>query len=233
MLKKLSAALIAAACCVSMSLTAFAVTGYGNTVDAPDYVPGVENQAASAEKVEASAEKAVKDAQQSGSKATVQLKNAKSITPDAIKTIAAKASEAGVPAVIHADQVQDGKVVARWYIDPAAAQTISSDINLGVATTGDSVQEVAKLFETFYNNTVSVVHMEHRGSIGAAVEIAVKADITGLDKENLLLFVFDKQTNSYMPLEKASYFLDENGYLHFTTSVAGDIIITDQALTLK
>ena len=68
---------------------------------------------------------------------------------------------------------------------------------------------------------------------GQPVEIAAKVDLTGMDTKNLYFYSYDKKTNTYRRIEKPAYWIDKNGYLRFTTELAGDIIITEGALERK
>jgi len=46
-------------------------------------------------------------------------------------------------------------------------------------------------------------------------------------------YSYDKKTNSYKRIEKPAYWIDKNGYLRFTTEMAGDIIISEGSLERK
>ena len=65
------------------------------------------------------------------------------------------------------------------------------------------------------------------------VRITVKVDLSKLNTENLNFFAYDKESNTYVKLTEPKYQIDANGYLHFDTSVGGDVIITDQGTDRK
>jgi hypothetical protein len=59
--------------------------------------------------------------------------------------------------------------------------------------------------------------------------LAVKVDLEGLDTDNLYFYVFKHSSNRYVELE-TEYEIDDDGMLHFTTPVGGNVIITDSPL---
>lgn len=65
------------------------------------------------------------------------------------------------------------------------------------------------------------------------LEVAARIGITGMDIKNLKIYYYDKAQNSYSLISDSSYWVDKNGYLHFNTAYAGDIVISDRALTLS
>ena len=46
--------------------------------------------------------------------------------------------------------------------------------------------------------------------------------------KNLYFYSYDAATNTYRRIEKSSYWIDANGYMHFATEYAGDIIISSK-----
>ena len=73
------------------------------------------------------------------------------------------------------------------------------------------------------------------GPAGArlAVEIAAKLDLTGMGTSNLYFYSYNSKANTYRRIEKPTCWIDKNGYLHFTTEMAGDIIISKGPLDRK
>jgi len=68
---------------------------------------------------------------------------------------------------------------------------------------------------------------------GQPVEIAAKVDLTGMDTSNLCFYSYDKATNTYKRIEKPAYWIDKNGYLRFTTELAGNIVVSGGPLERK
>ena len=63
------------------------------------------------------------------------------------------------------------------------------------------------------------------------IDAAVKVDLTGMNTKNLLFYSYNSKTNRYTPITNADAYMDENGFLHFTTNMGGDLVITDKPLT--
>jgi hypothetical protein len=71
-----------------------------------------------------------------------------------------------------------------------------------------------------------------QGSWGQPVEVAAKLD-SALATTNLVFYSYNKAANTYTRIVKPGYWVDKNGYVHFTTEVAGDIIISEGALVRR
>jgi hypothetical protein len=63
------------------------------------------------------------------------------------------------------------------------------------------------------------------------VSIAIKTTATSV--ENLVLYSYDRATNTYTMIRNPGCWIDANGYLHFNTTLAGDIIVSNGALAAK
>lgn len=88
-------------------------------------------------------------------------------------------------------------------------------------------------FERWFKNKLRVIHTDQQIDWGQPVRIAARVDLSGMDTKNLYFYSYDKATNSYRRIEKPAYWIDKNGYLHFTTEYAGDIIISEGPLKRK
>lgn len=178
----------------------------------------------------------VKEQSSAGQKAVVEVKvkNAGSITPAALKSMRLTTESSGGKAKLLADSTTpDGKVAARLYIDPAKSFYVEKEIKLGVSMEKKDVQKTQSVFEKHFDNKVSVVHFEHQGTFGMNIDAAVKVDLTGLNTKSLMFYSYDPATNRYAPIPNANAYLDDNGFLHFTTSIGGDLVITDKPLTSR
>ena len=161
----------------------------------------------------------------------VKVKNAGSITPAALKSMRLTTESSGGKARLLADSTApDGKVTARLYIDPAKSFYVDKEIKLGVSVEQKDVKKTQATFEKHFDNRVSVVHFEHQGTFGMNIDAAVKVNLTGLDTGNLMFYSYDPATNRYAPIKSSNAYVDENGFLHFTTSIGGDLVITDKPL---
>jgi hypothetical protein len=139
---------------------------------------------------------------------------------------------------LYADTKIGGKIVSRVKLDITAlyAKVMSGNtdaINYGSTVynigVGSSVQ---KLIDKNFGQIPVVVHMNQQDILAAPVEIAVKVDLSKLDKDNLLFYAYDKENKKVIKLN-TSYRIDKNGFLHFRTDKAYDILIVDEKLTKK
>lgn len=110
---------------------------------------------------------------------------------------------------------------------------LTTDMQVSGYVNGGVVNRPRAFFEKWYRNKLKVIHLAHTGSFGLPVEIAAKADLDGMDTANLFFYSYDNESNGYRLIEKPAYWIDRNGYLHFTTELAGDIIISDGKLEQK
>lgn len=177
--------------------------------------------------VENAIEKAVSDNLTS---ANAVVRNAVRVTADTLKNVAERFSDAAVAPKVSFDTVRGGAVVGRLTFDLTKVGNLSSDINLGVSTTNRTVSNV---FNRFFSNETALVDLAHKAAFGTEIEVAVKVDLSNLNTENLVFYCYDLATNSYFQIQNPKYFIDANGYVHFSTNMGGSIIITDSALTRK
>ena len=181
-------------------------------------------------KVKTATEKAAKDTPAGQTvKAAVQIKNADKIKHALLKQAADTAKKAGGNVTLHFDTMSsDGKsVLARISVNPEFA---TKDLLLSANKNSNNIKA---LFEKWFVNKIRVVHLEQEGSFGMPIKIAAKVDLDGMDTKNLYFYSYNKKLNSYHRIGKPAYWLDKNGYLHFTTEMAGDIIIIDGELVRK
>ena len=77
-----------------------------------------------------------------------------------------------------------------------------------------------------------MISLSQQGDFGTAVEISAKID-SKLNTKTLQFFAYDKATNRYTQITAPNYWVDQNGYVHFTTTLAGDVVISDKPLAKK
>lgn len=90
----------------------------------------------------------------------------------------------------------------------------------------------SRLVKAFSNN-VQAVTLSQNGKFGAEVEVAAKITTTSMDKNNIKFYTYDRDKNSYKEIDVGSYRFDNDGMVHFTTSVGGDILISSGELKKK
>lgn len=122
--------------------------------------------------------------------------------------------------------VMDGKsVAARLILRPEKA---TKSIALGVTLKGERQERLAAKFAKHFDANVAVVSLAQQGAFGMEVELVVKPDLEGFDTENLTAYSYDAETNKYKAIGEGACTLDDKGYVHIKTSLAGDILITDK-----
>ncbi len=234
-MKKLVSFALAIAMLASMSVTSLAAGGYDTTIDTQVKDTAVtETYKAVETKTEDAVEEAIEEIK-AGEKevVTVKVQNVKEIDAETFAEVAKAAEEKGVKAEVKADTAVGGKVTARITFDAADAAKLENSVKLGVKVDENSVKNVVATFNKYFSNEVVVIKCEQQGTFGMEVEMAVKVDISKLDASKLVFYSYDAASNTYKKLANTNYFVDANGYVHFTTKLAGSIIVTDKALTAK
>ena len=129
------------------------------------------------------------------------------------------------------DTVADGVVQVRLTI--GNPEKITKDIMVSGYVKGGEVDRIRSHFEKWFQNKLRVIHMDQSEPWGQPVQVAARVDLTGMDTNNLYFYSYEKSTNTYRRIEKPAYWIDKNGYLRFTTELAGDIIISEGPLERK
>ena len=157
--------------------------------------------------------------------AFVRLSNPGLVLLDIFRSIM---SSAGMDVIIFADSITaDGRAVdVRISFNPALA---TSDLNLHASTANRDAFITQSIFETFFDNTFTVINLAQEESFGKPVRIAVRID-PGLNFETLVFYVYDWVENTYHQISDPNIWVDRYGYIHFTTVLSGDIVITDRPL---
>ena len=128
------------------------------------------------------------------------------------------------------DTMDGNAVQVRVYVNNPTA--ITTDLLVSGYVTGAQAQATTTLFEKYFSNKVRTIHLDQTGAWGQTVELAARVDLAGMDVTKLMIYSYDKATNTYRRIENPAYWVDKNGYLHFTTPYAGDIVISEGALAL-
>ena len=201
----------------------------GSTTATTTATPNAPSDVSQSQAIDAAVKAAAAAKASGGTIATVNMKNVGNISLAALQ---AMAKAAGMPVKFQADSMSaDGKAVeVRITLDPGKS---TKGLNLSASTSNAGAKASEAMFEKWFRNNVSVVSFAQQGDFGQPVDIAAKVDLTGMDTSNLYFYSYDKATNTYRRIEKPAYWIDKNGYLRFTTELAGDIVITEGALERK
>jgi len=127
--------------------------------------------------------------------------------------------------------VINGKTEVRITISNPSS--INRDLKVSAYTTGSKVSSITNKFTKYFSNKVSVVHFDQTGSWGQEIRVAAKLDLKGMDTDNLVFYTYDSATNTYQRITAPNYSIDSNGFVHFSTSYAGSIVVSDGPLVKK
>ena len=215
-MNKFLSCILAVCLCLSFSVPALAASGYADTISAAGTNAVTSNRATTA--TTNAIEKAVAAGNTS---AEVSFRNVGSVSAETLQAIAKQSADNGVKVTVHIDKVEDQKVISRMYIDPVQASNLTGDINLEVDVSGKNVETVKNIFEKYFSNKMSVINLGQQGSFGMTVGMAVKLDLSEMNLGSLVFYSYDKATNTYSQITNPGAYVDDNGYLHFSTALGG------------
>ena len=182
------------------------------------------SQTGSVEKLNVSSS-AIKSANREGRYAVVNLNGDKIYTSGNDLVAAGKNLAYGEKLI--ARRVNGKRVDYQWYIDAKNAGKASSKLELGMTINDTAIKSK---FEKWFSNKVAAVTFNHKGSMGINTSVAVKADLTGLNKNTLIAYLYNASTNTYKKMTNANLYVDSAGYVHFNINEGGTVIITDRTL---
>ena len=223
-MRRIVGILIALTVLLGMSSAAFAaVGGYASSPIGPAPVTEAQITAAVAAAI----------GQGTGGAVRPTLNNVSTVAAAALRSAFTQAAAAGVTGtVIQLDTRQGNVVLSRVYVDFATAARLSGTVDLSAYVSGRTVTNAVNTFETFFDNTVIAVTLGQPGAFGAYINMAARVDLSGLNTDTLTFFVYDRDTNTFSRITP-EFRIDSAGYLHFSTPLGGDIIISDKPLTRK
>jgi hypothetical protein len=163
------------------------------------------------------------------------LENVSRVTTNNLKNVFAKAAAAGTTDLVFNlnTTANDGSVVSIITITPEIASTLKGSVNFALQVSGRNVNRaISNVHRHFANENVAAVSLAQKGPYGADIPMAVKVDLSSMDTDNLLFYVFSGLTSKYAQLE-TDYEIDSAGLLHFSTPVGGNVIITDAPLARR
>ena len=158
---------------------------------------------------------------------TVKFKNIGYISFDVFDKILNTAGSTSIKLV--SDSIMGNAVDVRITIDP---QKAVKSINLFASTKSEHAAYIKSIFGKHFKNDVYVISLVQQGDFGTTVEIAAKIDFES-DIGNLYFYSYDSKTNIYRQITAPSCWIDQNGYIHFITMLANNIIISNGPLELK
>jgi len=121
-------------------------------------------------------------------------------------------------------------VEGRVTINPRNSTNLTQDMQLGVFTNDGATGRTRRTFERFFSNRVVIIKASQKGSYGMSVNYAVKIGTDLANSRQLKLYSYDPGTNRYQEIRNSNIWLDRNGFVHFTTHLGDDLVISDGAL---
>jgi hypothetical protein len=129
------------------------------------------------------------------------------------------------------DTMDGSAVQVRLYIQNPSSFT--KDTMTSGYIKGAGVEEVQNHFTRWFANKLRVVRFDQQNQWEAPVQVAARLDLTGMDAKNLHFYSYDTAANSYRPITAPAHWIDTNGYLRFTTPLAGSIIVAEGPLVKR
>jgi hypothetical protein len=167
------------------------------------------------------------DAKRAGEAPVVKYKNISRISRNTMRSMAEAAGN--TPVRVHADTTFPDNprfVDVRVTFDPAKAQKA---IDVSASTTSPQANSVRRLLDNYYDNMLKVIEFKQQSDFGMPMEIAVYVGEVE-NPEDLELYHYDRGANVKTRLTDVDYWIDSRGYIHFITSRAGYIVISDGTL---
>ena len=177
-----------------------------------------------------SAQNAIKAAQAADSTtASARFTNVTDVPLSVMKAMADEAAKAKIKLTVVIDTVENGAVVLRQSFDPSLA---TKDVTFGGSAGSANAANVTSVFAKYFSNKISVFGITEPVDYGMPMGIALKADLTGLDNKALIVSSYNSAVNNYRQATNSCW-IDKNGYLHFSTEMAGSYVVSDKALARK
>lgn len=180
-----------------------------------------------AAKIQATIQQAQRDGKTA---ATHKIINGTALSQAVLQEIGRQAKATGIALTLSCDTVQDEKLKVRLTIKPELA---TQSIAITASLDNEQAQKTKAKYEKLCSNHVQVVSPGQQSGFGMTVEIVVKVDVSQLKTDTLIVYAYDPRANSHKQIPAGDCFVDDNNFVHINTSLAGDLVITDQLLTLK
>ena len=160
---------------------------------------------------------------QSALVAVATWRNPASITAADMAVLANTAGD--TPLIVNADALPfiSSDVDVRIVFAPAMA---TQDIQLFGTTRSVTARIVGQLFERAHGGTASVVSLAQQGEFGMEVRVAARLD-ESFAADAVYFYTYDAEANTFTQFTPSFIWLDSTGFLHFTTTVGGEIVVSD------
>jgi len=129
------------------------------------------------------------------------------------------------------DSIADSSLQVRLYIDNP--ERFTKDAKVSAWLTGDSADKTKAFFGRWYSNKLKVISFDQKTDWEHPVRVAAKIDLTGMDSAKLVFYSYERASNTFRRIQSPAYRVDTNGFLHLTTPLAGEIVISEGLLARK
>lgn len=157
--------------------------------------------------------------------ATLTYKDKTAVSTAALRACAYTAAyEGGTARVRFGTYGGDGALAGQLTVDPSQAPKGDYDLRTGVraATEAELAQPAYGGIGALVPGAYTVVRLEQQ-DYGMPVNIAVRANLAGLDPGALHLYHWDG--SRLTPMGEAAPWVDTGGFLHFETTVGGAVVV--------
>lgn len=178
------------------------------------------------------AQQAVRQENKGQLRLITRMKDMNLVDLSILKKLAYAAERGGMVPWLNMDSMLPRKnaVDVRVGINPALAE---NGMYLAGSTQNERAEKVKALFKKHFSNPIPIVlSLSQQDDFGQAAEIAVKVS-ENMDPQELNFYSYDTRTNTYRQIQTPSAWMDKNGYLHFTSSLAMDIVVSKGPLVKK
>lgn len=164
-----------------------------------------------------------------GGAATLTYRDKTGVSSAALRAAAYTAAyEGGSVQVRFQSYDEAGALLAQLTLDPAQVGDGDYSVKPGVRVDAAGTEAVSGQVAPLIRGNYTVVRLEQPGNYGLPVNIAVKANLAGLDPGSLRLYHWDG--SALTELGDANPWVDGSGYLHFTTTKGGAVIVCNASI---
>jgi len=129
---------------------------------------------------------------------------------------------------INGDSMRGNSVDVRISVNPALA---TQSVNLAASTSSQSALNTASIFQRHFGGVKTVVSVQQQQTFGMEVRIVAMPDSRlNTNAAALHFYSYDRASNTFRHFVPTNIWVDNIGYLHFNTTMAGDIVITNNRI---
>lgn len=169
-------------------------------------------------------ENAAKDSKKSAKQITLTYTGKTRVSTAALRSAAFTAAYNAKEASLRFRTLdEDGKQQGQLTVNPQNAGAEDKDIRLEVYASAGKTANAKARAEKHFGAPAAVVRLTQEGAFNMTVQVAAKADLTGLNAKTLRIYRYSGGT--YTLCEDQEYQIDANGYIHFSVSKGGTYVL--------